>query len=424
MKTSLRIWLTIVFTTLSYTCTEVVAQEYVTRKYATVVERDVVYGTAQGFAGTTDTLRLNYYKPQGDGNRRRPLALWVHGGGFTGGNRTDFDILAQAYAERGYVSATISYRLGFYTPAGLAYPFTYDSAEVVRANYRAAQDMYGALRYIMRRSTADSIDPSFAVIGGASAGGMTVLQAAYIDDNERYPATHGAPDVPGVAFPQRGELGPATGTLNTDVPTPRILAVVNMFGAIQDTSFINGPQDPALYQYHQTGDPIVPCYYGHAYWSYASVPDNYFYMHGSCDIKERFDHLGFSADRHKSWLYNGAVHGFHDPVALDLAIAQYLAPLVSSAVTDVAADPADDSRALTERFHESTERFSGSTEHSGASGVHERVTVVDMSGRIVFQAPSTSDAPSTQLDEVLQNLPNGCYLAHVGVETRLFMVLR
>ena len=47
--------------TLVYAHAKTIAQDFVVRKYATRVERDVVYGTAIGFAGTTDTLRLNYF---------------------------------------------------------------------------------------------------------------------------------------------------------------------------------------------------------------------------------------------------------------------------------------------------------------------------------------------------------------------------
>jgi len=392
--------------TLVYAHAEMIAQDFVVRKYATRVERNVVYGTAIRFDGRTDTLRLNFFRPQADGNRRRPLIVWVHGGGFTGGSRSDFDVLAQACAERGYAAVTISYRLGFYPPTGLTNPYAYDSAEVVRAAYRASQDLFGAMRYMASRAASDSINPSFAIIGGASAGGITALQAAYIDETERYECTRALAPIPAVASPERLDLGPTTGTLHTSVATPRILAVVNLFGGIPDTSFINSVDDPALYQYHQTGDPVVACRYAKGLWSYPfGIPDNYYYIHGSCNIKSRVERLGFTSTRHRSWIFGGNVHGFHDPVAIDLDIATFLAPLVLDAATSV----------------EATDDGSAVVMYS------DRVCIADLTGRVVFEGQlPEGQLRAGQLPEgkAFHTLPNGAYVMRMGVETRLFMVLR
>ena len=57
------------------------------------------------------------YRPTGDTNTKRPAIVWVHGGGFSGGNRLSGEIVDQAnvFAKKGYVNVSITYRL---TPGG------------------------------------------------------------------------------------------------------------------------------------------------------------------------------------------------------------------------------------------------------------------------------------------------------------------
>ena len=110
---------------------------YYPRIYQTYVERDISYGSDTAYNHTVANLQMNIWKPIGDNNTSRPIILWIHGGGFFTGNKNDMDVIAQAYAERGYVSATMSYRLGFYGNLFFGAPFTFDSSEVIRAAYRA-----------------------------------------------------------------------------------------------------------------------------------------------------------------------------------------------------------------------------------------------------------------------------------------------
>jgi len=438
MIKTLALPLCLVVVTLACSYDKVSAQDFLQRKYATRVERDIVYGTATGFAGKLDTLRLNYWKPHADGNPRRPLIIFVHGGGFTGGSRTDFDVLCEGYAQRGYAAATISYRLGFHPPPLMANPYAYDTAEVVRAAYRASQDLFGAARFLVKRASLDSVSVSSMIIGGASAGGITVLQAAYISESERYGCTRAFADVPGIGVAgKRPDLGPTTGTLHADAATPRILAVVNLFGAIPDTSFIERADDPAMYQYHQTGDPVVSCVYAKGLWSYPfGIPDNYYFVHGSCNIKKRLDNLGYTSARHRSWIFNGSVHGFHGAAAVEIDIADFLAPLTRDALTSV-----DDDAFESERNDSSKDRTNNDLTSKDLTNKDRTnkdrtntvmsdgatVVVMDLAGRLVFQGtdahPSGAHFPSAHLTRML-NLPIGAYIMKIGVETRLFLVLR
>jgi acetyl esterase/lipase len=103
---------------------------------------DILYGEGQVWNipyNNTD-LKMDIYEPIGDTLLQRPLMLWVHPGGFLLGDKgvDDMVALCDSFAKRGYVTASIGYRLGFN-------PASAESAE--RAVYRGTQDIRAAIRY-------------------------------------------------------------------------------------------------------------------------------------------------------------------------------------------------------------------------------------------------------------------------------------
>ena len=77
-------------------------------------ETDVRYGFAPASAGDAGgPLLLDLYEPRGDRLARRPAIVWVHGGGFSTGDKRDklTRVLAKVFARRGYVTVSINYRL-------------------------------------------------------------------------------------------------------------------------------------------------------------------------------------------------------------------------------------------------------------------------------------------------------------------------
>ncbi len=76
----------------------------------------VTYAVAERWPATTiDTLKLDFFapKPADDSLQKRPFILLIHGGAFLAGNRVDMHYQCMEYARRGFVVATISYRLGW-----------------------------------------------------------------------------------------------------------------------------------------------------------------------------------------------------------------------------------------------------------------------------------------------------------------------
>ncbi len=100
-------------------------------------------------------LQLDLYLPKTKQQTTRPAIVFVHGGGWRSGYRVNFTPFAIAMAERGYVAATISYRL---------------SGE---AQYPAAiHDVKAAIRWLRTNAKKYGVNPEQIAVSGGSAGGQ------------------------------------------------------------------------------------------------------------------------------------------------------------------------------------------------------------------------------------------------------------
>ena len=70
-----------------------------------VLEKDIEYGNADGHP-----LHLDLYRPA-KLTRPVPALLFIHGGAWKSGKRQDYHFYTAAFARKGYVVATASYRL-------------------------------------------------------------------------------------------------------------------------------------------------------------------------------------------------------------------------------------------------------------------------------------------------------------------------
>jgi acetyl esterase/lipase len=101
------------------------------------------------------------YKPK-NLVKTAPLMVFIHGGGFTGGKRSDYLVLLLAFAQKGYMTATVSYRL------------------VKDSIYPAcAEDITDAVKWLFRNGDTYGYDPDRIALIGGSAGGHLALLAAY-----------------------------------------------------------------------------------------------------------------------------------------------------------------------------------------------------------------------------------------------------
>ncbi len=300
---------------------------------------NVVYGTAIDYAGNTDTLKLDIYKPVGDSNCLRPVIVLVHGGAWIGGSKEDYDLvyLSRQLAKKGWVVANINYRLGTHKTSNytmyalcntsISQPCGYicDSAEVYRANFRAMQDAKGVIRFMKSRNAIDSTDINNVFIAGESAGGFVALAAAFTDKiSEKHLSCYAVSDAP-VPDPDlaafgcipttnnlsRPDLGSIDGPLYLGTYNATVKGVGSLFGGVLDFNIFQQTSDtPVVYMFHQGSDVIVNYNYGtllgriswECYAQSNICQTYYFYPNafGSEGIRQYFVAMGTSAPAYQA----------------------------------------------------------------------------------------------------------------------------
>jgi len=143
-----------------------------------VVEKDIVYGK-----GGTEDLKLDLARPE-HAEGLLPGIVFIHGGGWSGGNRGAYRNDIQEAAKRGYVAVTIEYRLTRPDKNGKAkYPFP-DQIE----------DCKCAVRWLRANAEKYHVDPNRIGATGGSAGGHLSLLVGVAGPVKKFEGTGGNPD--------------------------------------------------------------------------------------------------------------------------------------------------------------------------------------------------------------------------------------
>lgn len=237
------------------------AQRYATDQFTTVDKKVFPYTTVEG-----EVLFLDLYRPIGDIELKKPLILYVHGGGFANGNRDEANLVAFAedFAKKGYAVASISYRL---TMKDKGFGCDQTAQNKIKTFQAAVQDIRQATQYILDNQSGWGVDPAKIVLAGSSAGAEAVLHAAYWK----------AADLPAntVALPAGF----------------RYAGVISMAGAIVDLQLITETTAIPTLMFHGTCDNLVP--YGTAPHHYCEPGDaGYLVLHGARSIADRLHELG------------------------------------------------------------------------------------------------------------------------------------
>ena len=182
-------------------------------------------------SGLPVTLLADFYRPTGDTVTNRPAVVWVHGGGFTGGNRTSPEIVDEAntFAKKGFVNVSIEYRL---SPTGCSAANA--TAECVAAIFDALTDAQTAVRWLRANAATYGVDPNRIAMGGSSAGAITALNAAFWGDT------------------------PTAGPFPSE--SSRVQAAVSLSGSAVLGRI--GAGDAPTLDFHGTNDPLVPYAWG------------------------------------------------------------------------------------------------------------------------------------------------------------------
>lgn len=139
---------------------------------------NITYGNAPDWNGNMVALKMDVYYPalNVDTLPLRPLIMMVHGGGLISGDKVNYTRVCREFAKRGFVAATINYRLGV--------DCLTDSISEEKAKYRAQQDIHAAFRYVVQNAALLRVDTSWLFIGGGSAGSVAALGVVYLDQAE------------------------------------------------------------------------------------------------------------------------------------------------------------------------------------------------------------------------------------------------
>lgn len=252
---------------------------------------------AQGFETLTYLnnkdykLELDLFLPDKKLDVKTPLVVYVHGGGFAGGNRTEGHKLATYLAEKNVAVATISYTLYMKDKS-----FSCDgvTSEKVKAMQIAANQLWAATAFLLSNKEKYGLDENNILIGGSSAGAETVMHGAYWDRKGMSLFDHKL----AADFKYKG--------------------IISAAGAIMDLNLITKDNKIPTMVYHGDKDKLVP--YATAAHHYCE-PDatGWLMFFGSYSIAEHMKKLGGSC--HLTTFVGGGhehsgtyIHNDHEPI--------------------------------------------------------------------------------------------------------------
>jgi para-nitrobenzyl esterase len=258
---------------------------------------DITYGANINLQGQNQSLELDIWEPDGDVEPLRPILVVEHGGSFISGDKGAGDItsIAEPLAKRGFVIASVEYRLGM---AGFPFPGP-DSVDASTAVWRAVADFKAAVRFLYKSAQNGNpyrIDTNRLYIGGVSAGAVSAVHYAYLDDINEMPSY--------IDTTQAGTGGGIEGNSGNAGYSSRVNGVVNICGMIADTAWMTASDEPIV-SLHGDEDAVVP--YGSAM---ITVGGFYpiFVVDGSSSITAKANELGID---NCFWTHYGADHTPH-----------------------------------------------------------------------------------------------------------------
>ncbi len=173
-----------------------------------LILKDIEYAVVHGVS-----LKLDMYLPAETPDSPQPLIVWVHGGAWRGGNKQSAKGIANLLINRGYIVASVRYRL---------------SQEAIFP--AQIHDVKGAIRWLRAHASTYNIDPARIGAWGPSAGGHLVALLGTSADLFRHRVGNTAMDL-------EGEVGGNTQYSST------VQAVCDYFGPTDFLRMNDFPSD-------------------------------------------------------------------------------------------------------------------------------------------------------------------------------------
>lgn len=263
---------------------------------------NIQYGEALNYQGELEPLGLDIYMPPVyDVLVKKPLVLFIHGGGLVGGDKATGGGIPLGYdmAKKGFVCASINYRLG-YNDLGEC---NGDTSSLQLALYRALQDTRAAIRFLKEGADSYGIDTNFIFLIGSSVGSTIALNTAFATQENfmQY------------QYDLLGSIDSSTNTFYNH--TIAIHGVIGRAAGVQNTEIFSNAVIPVQF-FHGTCDNVVPYIEGPLYNCFNPV--RYMQYYGSWEMarimrangnpyqlytNEGYDHSAVETDT--AYLYAG-----------------------------------------------------------------------------------------------------------------------
>ncbi|MEM1357429.1 MAG: alpha/beta hydrolase [Bacteroidota bacterium] len=206
------------FLLLAFSSSWVFAQEFTTLNY---------------HANDSILLKLDLFLPEALPKKAVPLVIFVHGGGFSGGNRDGGHHLGRALRKKGIATASISYTLSM---KGRTQDWGCNGilTEKVKTLQLAASETWLATDFLLKKADQYGLDKTAFFLGGISAGAETILHAAYLDRATMALSEHQLPQ------------------------NFRYAGIISGAGAIMDLNLITEHNQIPTMVFHGDTDKLVP----------------------------------------------------------------------------------------------------------------------------------------------------------------------
>ena len=204
------------------------------------VMRDLRYGNIPGGVeknSPSDRL-LDLYLPPVQ-SKKLPVFIFIHGGGFSGGDKGSIEELCKKISAHGFAVVSINYYLTLKHEKAEGASCSSNMARGIPENgfhpllrkaiENASADTQKAMKWIKKHASRYGFDLSSVAISGGSAGAMTALYTAYVSGQKILP----------------------------------VGAVVNLWGGLENAELI-GKDAPPLLTYHGDQDKLIHIDYAHA----------------------------------------------------------------------------------------------------------------------------------------------------------------
>lgn len=216
------------------------AQQEPTVPDGVAYEKDIVYGTGGG-----EPLHLDIAYPK-ENKEPRACVVFIHGGGWRGGNFKGHVPQILQFAQQGFVSATVQYRL------------------VPKASFPAQiEDVKCAVRFLRANSDKYHLDPKRIGAVGFSAGAHLSMLLGTMDKADGLEGDGGHADQSSKVQAVVAFFGP-TDLTQPDFPEAVGKMITDFTGDYPEGTKKASPityvdaQDAPLLIYHGTKDQLVP----------------------------------------------------------------------------------------------------------------------------------------------------------------------